>query len=97
MLSQVSDDGLEPSVTTEFRTFDGLTITARGIEREEQAWLELEAGFDAQQAVEFAAEPVEEQLGESAQDDTGLDPRAEAEAINSTVTSGSLSSTLARR
>ena len=45
----------------------------------------LAARFDAQQTVEFAAEPVDEELGVTAEEDPGLDPRAEADAINSTV------------
>lgn len=74
------DANWEPVVTTQFKTFDGLVITARGFALDEESWLSFEAGFDPQQAVDFGTEAVEESLDAV---DTGPDPREEAERINS--------------
>lgn len=79
---QASDGDV--AVTTEFRTFDGLVVTARGIELDDAAWLRFEARFDAQQAVEFATEPVDG-IAETQDDDGDGDPRRQAEAINAAV------------
>jgi len=78
-----SGEPTDPSVTTEFRTFDGLIVTLRGYADGERAWLSFQASFDAQQAVDFGTEVVDESLPDV---DTGLDPRAEAEQINARVT-----------
>ena len=74
------DASWEPVVTTEFKTFDGLVITARGFALDDESWLGFTASFDPQQAVDFGTEAVEESLDAV---DTGSDPREEAERINS--------------
>ncbi|WP_428100656.1 DUF4340 domain-containing protein [Candidatus Rariloculus sp.] len=89
-VERAPDDESVPSVTTAFRTFDGLVVTARGSERDGQNWIEFEAAFDAEPGAEPAAEPVQDEPGqddpgEAADEDQGLDARAEAEAIDSTV------------
>ena len=84
-VERTPDDDSVPSVTTAFRTFDGLVVTARGFERDGQNWLEFEASVGAEPGAESAAEPAQDDPGEAADEDQGLDPRAEAEAINSTV------------
>lgn len=94
-----ADDASGPSVTTRFRTFDGLVVTARGYERGDGTWLEFEAGVDreprAAQGVDSAPEDpaatadasVEaSNVGEAADpDDEGAAVAAEAEAINARV------------
>ena len=83
-------DGSEPSVTTRFRTFDGLVVTARGYERGDENWLEFEASVDAEAAAEQGVEPAADDSADQAEpaaDDSAepADPAAEAEAINATV------------
>jgi hypothetical protein len=53
----------EVLATSEFRTFDGLVITVTATEAEEpegQPWLSFAARFDADQALNFATETVED-------------------------------------
>ena len=92
-------DGSEPSVTTRFRTFDGLVLTARGYERADESWLEFEASVDAEPAGGQGAESASEDLAPAAEasggaadggeeadpGDAAANPAAEAEAINATV------------
>ncbi len=94
-----ADDGLKPSVTTRFGTFDGLVVTARGYERGDENWLEFEASVDAEAAAERGVEPASDDSAETADALVGApgegeadgsvnesaDPAAEAEAINATV------------
>jgi hypothetical protein len=44
-----------PAVVAEFRTFDGLVITVRGVEQGDQSWATFAAQFSAEQAARFAA------------------------------------------
>ena len=60
-----ADDGLEPSVTTRFGTFDGLVVTARGYERGDENWLELEASVNAEAVAEQGFEPAADDSGET--------------------------------
>ena len=93
------DDGSEPGITTRFRTFDGLVVTARGYQRGEENWLEFEASVDAGPAAGQGVESAAEDSGEPAEasvettdgvepadpGNAGADPAAEAETINATV------------
>lgn len=79
----------EVLATTEFRTFDGLvlTVTATAAEEEDgQPWLSFAARFDAEQALSFATDTVDDV---AAADDSGAPPgepaadaTAEAAALN---------------
>ena len=91
-VERAADDPSEASVTTRFRTFDGLLVTARGYERGAENWLEFEASVDTQAGAVPAAEPVAEDAGDSAGDEgsadsevEGADTDAEVAAINATV------------
>ena len=71
----------EVLATTEFRTFDGLVLTVTATVAEEadgQPWLGFAARFDADQALAFAAEPVED--GGAADTEDAADPAAAAAA-----------------
>jgi Domain of unknown function (DUF4340) len=64
----------ETLATTEFRTFDGLVLTVTATAAEEadgEPWLSFAARFDAEQALAFAAESV---------DDVGADPAPDNDA-----------------
>ena len=85
--------------TAEFKTFDGLVVTATGISIDDADWLRFSAAFDTQQAVKFATEKVDDNLADAAKDDASsdddgddgdsakdnADPRDEADAINARV------------
>ena len=85
--------------TAEFKTFDGLVVTATGVSIDDTDWLRFSAAFDNQQAVKFATEKVDGNLADAAKDDAGsdddgddgddakdkADPRDEADAINARV------------
>ena len=64
----------EPVTVTEFRTFDGLVITAESIERGEEAWAAFRAGYD-RPAPSTAALA---EAGDNASPET--EPNVEAEA-----------------
>jgi hypothetical protein len=74
----------EPIVTTEFRTFDGLFVTASATAADDgDPWLSFSARFDAEQALAFAEEPGGDLTDEvSATGVAATDAIAEAEAIN---------------
>ena len=91
-VERAADDPSEASVTTRFRTFDGLLVTARGYERGEENWLEFEAAVDAEPAAAPDAEIVAEEAGDTAGGEESVDsaaasadPAAEAATINATV------------
>jgi len=72
----------EVLATTEFRTFDGLvlTVTATAAEEAEgQPWLHFAARFDAEQALAFATESVED-VGAADADAAAEPAAAEADA-----------------
>lgn len=69
-------------VTSEFWTFDGLVLTVNGFPYEDGAWVTLAARFDADQAARFAADKVDEGVGEADVDVQSPDPIAESDAIN---------------
>jgi hypothetical protein len=73
----------EPAATIRFETFDGLVVSATAYTIGDESWLAFEATFDADQAVEFASDTVDEPLAEA---EPGDDPRAEAERISRRVT-----------
>lgn len=85
-----ADPAAEPAagaVAVEFRTFDGLVVTARGTEEGDDAWLTFSASFDPEQAARFADAPAADapaadapSASEQSADDA--DPAAEAAAIN---------------
>jgi hypothetical protein len=64
---------------TEFKTFDGLVVTVSAVPDGEEYWLSFAASFDADQAIAFASEAVDEPLAGAA---AGADPRQEVEEIN---------------
>lgn len=98
-VERAADDASEPSVTTRFRTFDGLLVTARGYERGDENWLEFEASVDREPAAEQGVESAPGDAAETADalveatdggesavpDNAGADSAAEAMAINATV------------
>jgi hypothetical protein len=67
---------------TEFRTFDGLVLTARGIERDDgETWVSFAAEFDPELAAESAeAEDRDTEDGETGEAD--IDPAAQAQQLN---------------
>lgn len=84
--------------TSQFRTFDGLVVTASGISIDDTDWLRFSAAFDAEQAASFADEEAGDSVADAAQDDASSDdggnddsdkgkvePRAEADEINARV------------
>ena len=84
----------QQEVVVEFRTFDGLVVTARGAERGDQAWVRFEANFSAEQAAQFAAVAVVgDDVGDGAASDDSdgndegqaADVSAEAARINQRV------------
>lgn len=84
-LETVSREPAEPPplvATTEFRTFDGLviTVTARA-EADEDPWLGFAARYDAEQALEFATEPVDDVAGAPDAQADASDTAAEADVI----------------
>lgn len=98
-VEQAGNDASEPGVTTRFRTFDGLLVTARGYERGDENWLEFEAAVDTEPAAEQGVDSAAEDDGETADalveatdggesavpGNAGADSAAEAMAINATV------------
>lgn len=74
--SRTDDD--EPVTVTEFRTFDGLVITAESIERGEDAWVAFQITYDpaAQQAED---QPSEDDGGDAQEIDS--DPQARAQEL----------------
>jgi len=75
----------ETAVTSEFWTFDGLVVTALGMEINGENWLRFTARFDADQALRFADDTVDGSVAseESAdQDSSGSQPQAEADELN---------------
>jgi hypothetical protein len=74
----------EPSVVTEFRTFDGLVVTLTGSVAEDQNWITIGAALESQQTGELSAAPVDDLAGTEV-DATPPDPRAEAATINARV------------
>jgi len=84
----------EPVVTTEFRTFDGLVITVTAtVEGDEDPWLAFSADYDAEQALRFATDAVDDVAGEPAgsgaepDDSSELDAQSEAGAIDARLNS----------
>ncbi len=74
-------DAIEPTVTTEFHTYDGLVVTATGTTIDDENWLV----FSARVAADF--EPGDSPDATDADPDSGdsVDPTAEAAAINDRV------------
>ncbi len=72
----------EVLATTEFRTFDGLVITVTATAAEEadsQPWLRFAASYDADQAINFAVESVDDAAAAAPPaDDAGADAAAAA-------------------
>lgn len=79
--ARATTDGPEPAATTEFWTFDGLVVTARTYDIDAERWVDFAARFDANQALEYATEPVEEGVA-AAEPADEQDPEQEAESIN---------------
>lgn len=74
-----ADAQAAPEVVTEFRTFDGLIVTVRGVEQDGQSWVTFAAAFSADQAAQFAA-------GAAGGDGAAtVDVSAEAQSINERV------------
>lgn len=91
-VERAADAASEPSVTTRFRTFDGLLLTARGYERGEENWLEFEASIDTREAAAPGDDPAAEDAANAAGGEESVDsaaasadPASEAAAINATV------------
>jgi len=75
-------------VVVEFRTFEGLVVTARGTKRGDESWVSLEASVDAELAAKAAAAtPAADSAPASAEAPTvtPADPAAEAARINAKV------------
>jgi hypothetical protein len=72
-------DGVEPEVTSEFRTYDGLVVTVTGYTIDEQQWIRLSAHFDADQALQFATDEIEGSVADeaAAESDDASDEAAE--------------------
>jgi hypothetical protein len=59
-----ADAGASPSVTTTYRTFDGLVVAVRGFEKGADRWIEVEASVDEAQAKQAARKTeVHEDVG----------------------------------
>lgn len=85
-------EGAPEPVRVEFRTFDGLVVSAVGYERDGEAWVEFSASVDTQEAGAAAEstddnqEGAEPEAGErTAAAETENDPDEEAAAINERV------------
>lgn len=77
------DDGAQTSVT-EWRTFDGLVLTATAFRRGEENWLKFEANYDPELAARFpppAAKPSTTENG----DKTGAASSSESKATGDTA------------
>ena len=77
---EADTDDQEPVTVTEFRTFDGLLITAESIEREDEAWVSF--GVDYEPPAEVAGEELSEE-------EAGDEPPEEVEAAAAAPESGS--------
>jgi len=77
-VARLGDTPPPPDVTSEFRTFDGLVVTAEGRLYGEEPWLSFTARFDAEQALDFADETVDENVAADA-DEEGADAEGAAE------------------
>ena len=64
-------EGDEPVIVTEFRTFDGLTLTVESIERDEDAWVAFEVGYEPPIAGD-----------DTAASEGAPDPETEAQELN---------------
>jgi hypothetical protein len=58
----------DSNIVTEFRTFDGLVITATAVEREDSTWVSFAADFDPAQAEAFTRPPEAEDGDDAASD-----------------------------
>jgi hypothetical protein len=67
----------QQEVVVEYRTFDGLVITARGLERNDASWVRFDAAFDPEQAALFAAETAAGPEA-SGEDPSSIEPDGEA-------------------
>lgn len=63
-------------VVVEFRTFDGLLVTARGTQDGGDAWLTFEAAYDPEQAAQFAAASPEDETDAAEPAADGSEPAA---------------------
>lgn len=92
------DAQADDAVTARYRTFDGLVVTARGVERDGAGWLTFEAAVDPEPAEAASAadtgDAADGEAGGGAGDPASeanaseaatSDVRAQAEAINATV------------
>jgi Domain of unknown function (DUF4340) len=78
-VARAGEPAADPLVVTEFRTFDGLFVTVQANAADgEDPWLTFTARFDAEQALSFATEPVDD---ESLTDTPDATPSNEADAI----------------
>jgi hypothetical protein len=64
-------------VVVEFRTFDGLIVTARGTQDGDDSWLTFEAAYDAEQAAQFAAAPPKDEADDAAPAADNSEPAAD--------------------
>jgi Domain of unknown function (DUF4340) len=73
-------DAAEQAVV-EFRTFDGLVVTVRGAEANDEAWINLTASFSAEQAAQFtpAAAPVDDAEASVAESSSGASSEQSAD------------------
>lgn len=80
-------EGDERPVEVEFKTFDGLVVQIKGLERDDAAWVTFTASADPEQAARFAPAPAEgaAQADASSAEPAVADPAAEAAEINGRV------------
>lgn len=80
-VARLEDDPPLPAVMSEFRTFDGLVVTVEGRLYGNEPWVNFSARFDADQALAFAEEPVEDDVADAApSDDSMIEEAADIEA-----------------
>lgn len=96
-VAAVGDTDEAPQVTTEFRTFDGLVVTAKGYDRDDSSWLTFTASVDpdslpkdtdqaAGNSDGGAGEPAKSDPDEADSDNkAAADIQAEADTINARV------------
>ncbi len=74
-------NSIEPSVTTEFYTFDGLIVSAQGFDIDDENWLVFSASDDEDSGPASESTADSEDSGDAASND----PVAEAASINAKV------------